>query len=173
MLSKYFFRSWKQIGWIPLLALPALLFLAFGEAKAEGKVTIGRVEDVILLPWGISLPARIDTGAAKSSLDARELKILGDRAEFRLPEKYGGLRLCLPIVEWRHVRSPGARERRPVVEMDFCLGTNQIRSQVNLSDRSLVNYPLILGRNFLRDKFVVDVKRSRTTRPNCQEAPAK
>jgi len=146
-----------------------LLLLAPGAASAEGKITIGTVEDVILLPWGVRLPARIDTGAAKSSLDARELKIEDNMVEFKLPEKLGGLQLRLPIAEWRHVRSPDGRQRRPVVEMEFCLGSKRIRNKVNLNDRSFVKYPLILGRNFLKDHFVVDVKRRKTIPPRCQE----
>jgi hypothetical protein len=88
-----------------------------------------------------------------------------------LPGKYGGLRLRLPIIEWRHVRTPEGLERRPIVEMEICLGSNRIRTLVNLSDRSMVKYPLILGRNFLKENFVVDVKRRRTSKPNCPDIP--
>jgi hypothetical protein len=140
-------------------------------AIAEEKVTIGTVEDVILLPWNIKLPARIDTGAAKSSLDAQEIRVHEDRVEFKLPRKYGGLRLRLPIIEWRHVRTPDGLERRPVVELEICLGSNRIRTLVNLADRSMVKYPLILGRSFLKENFVVDVKQRRTLKPNCSDHP--
>ncbi len=152
-----------------LLILPIMLLLVPGTTSAEGTMTIGTVEEVILLPWGAKLPARIDTGAAKSSLDARELKITGDTVEFRLPEQVGGLRLRLPIVEWKHVRSPDGLQRRPVVELEFCLGPKRIRNKVNLNDRSFVKYPLILGRNFLKDHFVVDVSRRRILPPKCQQ----
>ena len=152
-----------------LVLTSAVFLLGPGIALAEGKITIGTVEDVILLPWGVKLSARIDTGAAKSSLDARELKIENDMVAFKLPEQLGGLQLRLPIIEWRHVRSPDGRQRRPVVEMEFCLGSKRIRNKVNLNDRSFVKYPLILGRNFLKDHFVVDVKRRKTIQPKCQE----
>jgi hypothetical protein len=153
-----------------MLVLTSAVFLLLpGTSPAEGKITIGTVEDVILLPWGVKLPARIDTGAAKSSLDARELKIENDMVAFKLPEQLGGMQLRLPIIEWRHVRSPDGRQRRPVVEMEFCLGPKRIRNKVNLNDRSFVKYPLILGRNFLKDHFVVDVKRRKTIQPKCRE----
>ena len=152
-----------------IFVLAMILLLAPGTVSAEGKITIGTVEEVILLPWGVKLPARVDTGAAKSSLDARELKIEDDRVEFKLPEKFGGLQLRLPIIEWRHVRSPDGRQRRPVVELEFCLGPKRIRNKVNLNDRSFVKYPLILGRNFLKDHFVVDVARRGIVPPKCQE----
>jgi hypothetical protein len=156
---------------ILLFILSVVFLLASGVVNAEEKITIGTVEDVILLPWGVKLPARIDTGAAKSSLDARELKVRDNVVEFKLPPKYGGLQLRLPIIEWRHVRSPDGRERRPVVELGICLGSRRIRTQVNLTDRSMVKYPLILGRNFLREEFVVDVKRRKTAPPRCPMTP--
>jgi hypothetical protein len=154
------------------LSVLALFFLFTPDMiSAEEKVTIGGVEDVILLPWGVKLPARIDTGAAKSSLDARELKVEEERVEFKLPRGYSGLQLRLPVVEWRHVRTPEGLERRPVVELEICLGSRRFRTLVKLTDRSMVKYPLILGRNFLKDNFVVDVKRRRTTKPNCPGIP--
>ncbi len=159
---------WSLVS-VSVLA-PFFLFVP-GTVVAEEKTVIGGVEDVILLPWRVRLPARIDTGAAKSSLDARELKVQADMVEFKLPLRYGGMQLRLPIVEWRHVRTPEGLERRPIVELEICLGTERIRTKVNLADRSMVKYPLILGRNFLKENFVVDVQRRRMTRPICRDVP--
>jgi hypothetical protein len=153
------------------LTSATLFLLALGTASAEKKTVIGSIEDVILLPWEVKLPARVDTGAAKSSLDARELKVENDMVEFKLPPKYGGLQLRLPVIEWRHIRTPAGRERRPVVELEICLGAKRIRTKVNLTDRSMVKYPLILGRSFLREDYVVDVKRRRAAPPSCPKIP--
>jgi hypothetical protein len=160
---------WWRLCWLATLA--SFFLYAPGITSAEEKVTIGTVEDVILLPWRVKLPARIDTGAAKSSLDAQGLRVHEDKVEFRLPRKYGGLLLRLPIIEWRHVRTSEGLERRPVVELEICLGFHRIRTLVNLADRSMVKYPLILGRSFLRENFVVDVKQRRILKPNCPENP--
>ncbi len=161
-------RWWGVIS-LSILA-PAFLFTA-GTASAEEKMIIGGVEDVILLPWKVRVPERVDTGAAKSSLDAREIKVQDDMVEFKLPEKYGGLQLRLPVVGWRHIRTPEGRERRPLVEVEICFGSKRIRTLVNLADRSMVKYPLILGRNFLKEGFIVDVKRRRTVPPSCLDIP--
>ena len=162
---------YRILSLFSLSVLASFLLVAPEMVSAEEKVTIGTVEDVLLLPWSVKLPARIDTGAAKSSLDARELKIHEDRAEFKLPRQYGSLHLRLPVIEWRHVRTPEGLERRPIVELEICLGSKRIRTLVNLADRSMVKYPLILGRNFLKEDFVVDVKRRRTAKPNCPDIP--
>src|SRR5512138_3805635 len=120
-----------------------LVFCFCLEASgASGKeVTIGTVEDVVLLPQEVRIPARIDTGAAKSVLDARSLRVMGDRAEFRLPERYGGVFFRLPVVEWRHVRTREGLERRPIVEMEICLGPKRLSTRVALDDRMGLKYP--------------------------------
>lgn len=148
-----------------------LLFMMDRNGIAEDKIPIGVVEEVIILPWGVRMPARIDTGAATSSLDARGLIIKGNIAEFKLPDKYGGLQLKLPIVNWKVVRSAQAKNRRPVVEIELCLGPKRLLTKVNLIDRSGVKYPMIIGRNVLRENFVVDCMKSSCAPPACQEAP--
>ncbi len=158
-------------GAVSLLIIAPVCLFAPGIATAEEKIVIGGIEDIILLPWKIKLPARVDTGAAKSSLDARDLKVLDDMVQFKLPEKYGGLQIRLPVMEWRHIRTPEGLERRPVVELEICLGSKRFRTLVNLTDRSMVKYPLILGRNFLKEGFIVDVKRRRTIPPSCPDNP--
>ena len=159
----------SKLSLLTVSLLVILSLAASGKTQAKKEITIGRIENVILLPWGIKLPARIDTGATISSLDARELHVEGDTVEFNLPGKYYGSKLKFPIVDWHHVRSPGSKQRRPVVELELCIGSQKIRTRVNLTDRSMVKYPLILGRNILREGFVVDVKRSKIVRPACPD----
>ena len=158
-------------GVVSLSILAPVFLFTPGIAAAEEKTIIGGVEDVILLPWKMKLPARVDTGAAKSSLDAREIKVQDDMIEFKLPKKYGELQIRLPIMGWRHIRTPEGLERRPVVELEICLGSKRFLTLVNLTDRSMVKYPLILGRNSLRENFLVDVTRRRVLPPRCPGIP--
>jgi len=152
-----------------LLFFIFLLLIAPG-VQGGGKVTLSRVEEVILLPWGIKLTARIDTGATVTSLDARDLRIDGDEVEFRLSEEYGGRLLRLPIAGWHRVRSPMGRQQRPAVEVDLCIASHKVRVKANLNDRSMVKYPIILGRNALKGHFVVDVeRRPKTVPPICRD----
>ncbi len=147
-----------------------------GEGKpvqAQEKITIGLVEDVIFLPWGIKLPARIDTGAARSSLDARDLVVKGKFVEFRLPKKYGGRQLRQRIVSWQTIRSAEGRERRPVVELELCVGPKRLRARINLNDRSGMDYPFLIGRDILRGNFLVDCMESNCAPPSCPEVPSK
>ena len=162
----------QSAGLIFLLALFVLFLIPSGKGNAGEKITVGEAEDVILMPWGVRLPARIDTGATRSSLDARELTVKNNMAEFRLPKIYGGVQLRLPVIEWQKIRSADFRERRPVVEITFCIGPKLIRAQVTLNNRSTVTFPLIIGRNVLKDKFVVDCMHSNCLPPTCPEVPS-
>ena len=141
--------------------------------NAADRVTIGLVEEVILLPWGVKMPARIDTGAATSSLDVRDLTVNKKVAEFRLPEKYGGASIRLPVKAWQVIRSAEARERRPVVEVELCVGPKQLRARVNLNNREKVQYPFLIGRNILQENFLVDCMKEFCNPPNCTVPPPK
>jgi hypothetical protein len=157
-------------GLMLLLMLTAIFLLIAEKVYSGEKIMVGEVEDVLLLPWRVKLPARIDTGAATSSLDARELKVKDNVAEFKLPQKFGGLLLRLPVIDWQHVRGADFKERRPVVEITLCIGPRLVRTQVTLNDRSMVKYPLIVGRNILKDNFIVDCVHSNCLPPTCPEA---
>ena len=140
--------------------------------QASEKVLIGGVEKVALLPWGVVLPARIDTGAGMSALGVSDLKLEGKMVEFRLPGRYGGSTLRLPLVGWRCIKiADSPCKRRPAVEMDFCLGNVRIRTEVTLCDRSHMEFPFLIGRKALQGNpeadFIVDVSRSHTLSPNC------
>ncbi len=175
------FREIRNILWTKnkvnnrlfYIVLFMIIFVFGGMVEANEKITIGLVEEVVLLPWGVKLPARIDTGAAQTSLDAREIVIKGDIVDFKLPENYGGLQLSLPIVSRKTIRSAEAREQRPVVMMDFCLGSKHIRTRVNLNDRSKVKYPLLIGRNALKKNFIVDCMKEKCAPPICPEVENK
>ena len=140
---------------------------SFPPFSEPPKVTIGEVEDVMLVPWTVTLPARIDTGATLSSLDARNVIVRNKIAEFTLGKEYGGVQLQLPIVGWSQISTSVGSERRPVVQIGICLGPKLIRTLATLKDRSHMTYPFLIGRNVLNGSFVVDTSRSKVVRPAC------
>jgi hypothetical protein len=118
----------------------------------------------------VSFPARIDTGADFSSLDARDIEVRNNIADFKLGKRYGGLQLHLPVVDWRYIQTSMGTEKRPVVEISLCLGSKLFRTPVTLKDRSEMVYPFLVGRSALNGKFLVDTSLSRTLQPACSEA---
>jgi len=135
--------------------------------SGTGKITLGVVEDVILSPWNISFVARIDTGADLSSLDARELVVRNNVAEFKLGKRWDHRRLQLRVVEWAQVQTAMGTEKRPIVEVSICLGSKHFNTLATLKDSSEMMYPFLIGRSALKGNYLVDASLSRAARPVC------
>jgi len=157
-----------------IIALVPAIFVVFGtisDASAE-KLVIGAIEEVMLTHWRVVLPARIDTGAALSALDARDIVVKGGFAEFKLPPQYGGTSIRYPLVKKkRRIRATVGEERRPVVRVDLCIGTKKVRVDMTLTNRALMDFPLLIGRNALSKGFLVDVDQMFLHPPACPLSP--
>lgn len=156
----------KKIGHLVIVGIFAAL-LGYTISQAEELVVLGAVEEVKVLPWGFTLLARIDTGAAKSSMAALDLKVQGKSAEFRLPHPGFKEKVRLPILGWVEVRTNLGKEKRPLVLMEICVAGKRFKTPVNLDDRSGLKYPMLLGRETLRGRFLVDVTRSQIYHSPC------
>lgn len=143
-------------------AIPAILLMIAGPASSAERVTIGGIENVFLMPWGIALEARMDTLSPASRLEVRDLRVLDNMVEFRLPVRYGGLKLRLPLIGWLWSRTTDEPcQLRPAVELNVSLGSVQFQTQVTLDDHSTMEYPIIIGRGSLEKRdFLIDVNQS-------------
>ncbi len=140
-------------------------------AAVESKQIVGRNEWVWVDLLKRNLKARIDTGALSSSLSATELlPFERDGREwirFRVPDEDhpdGGDLYEVPLVKYVQVRqaSSDKLERRPVVRLTVRLGDFIDGAEFSLTNREDMLYPILLGRNFLRDVALVDVARKFT-----------
>lgn len=128
------------------------------------KMLVGELEHIYIDPPGVSVVARIDTGATSSSVHAENLVHFerdGEdwiRFDMMLNET-DSVSVERQIV--RHVRvvqqADPSGSRRPVVAMRVRLGEIQDTFEFTLADRSHLENELILGRNFLADVTLVDV----------------
>jgi len=57
-------------------------------------------------------------------------------------------------------RHGGEIEERPVVILGICLGNVYLETEVNLVDRSGLEFPMLIGRAFMSSHVVVDPSRS-------------
>ncbi len=156
-----------------LVVLISLCISAY--AHAVEKSIIGWIEPVKipLAGNGLEFTAKIDTGADYSSIDIVSLELMQKKFEpwvrFKIEDDNGKLRtLELPIYKITRVKRKG-RESQPrfVVIMDICLDGIRKSTRVSLLDRHNYKYRLLLGRNFLRNDFVVDPAIKNTTAPKC------
>lgn len=130
------------------------------------KIVVGRNEWLWIDLLNRNLKARIDTGALSSSLNAIDIQPFERDGEnwlrFRVPDEEhpeGGDVYEAPLVRNVRIRQASADEldRRPVVRLRVRMGDHVDDAEFNLSNRENMLYPVLLGRNFLRDIMVVDV----------------
>lgn len=135
---------------------------------AGEKLVVGEIENVRFDNLGIELRARIDTGAATSSLHAvnvRRFQRDGDNwVRFTIDDPATGEPMVLERPRSRRVRilQAGAEDpsTRPVVELRVTLGNSTQTAEFTLADRSGMEFPVLIGRNILRDLMVVDVSKA-------------
>lgn len=147
----------------------------------SGRTLMGYVEKIVLLPEGLTLKARLDTGANTASLHADNIEEFERDGErwVRFDFDHGGrdpVEIEAPIERRvRIARHSGEDQRRAVVNLPFCLNGQRHEAQFSLIDRDELTYPALLGRRFLRDVAVIDPSTRYLTQPNCPsgEAPAK
>lgn len=128
------------------------------------KKLIGRAEQISLPRAGIlDVPARIDTGAKTSSIWASSVEEHDGRLTYVLFDKgsplyTGRVHETTQYQETVVASSIGATQVRYKVRLLIELRGKKINARFTLADRSKQVYPVLIGRNVLRGKFVVDVQ---------------
>ena len=141
-------------------------------ATTAGKMhlpIVGAVEWAAVGRSELMMEARIDTGADTTSIHADNIQLVekdGRRyVRFVLVEPETGRQVRQELRLRRRVlikQSNGLRDRRFVVRMWVAVGDARSHIDVNLTDRSDFEYPMLIGRNFLTDSLIVDVSRHHT-----------
>ncbi|MHC5067180.1 MAG: ATP-dependent zinc protease family protein [Planctomycetota bacterium] len=134
---------------------------------------IGAVEDVAIVAAKRIYPARIDTGAETTSIDARAIETFERDGEpwvrFQLRpqgDEEHGPSLERPLLRTmrikQHDHNSVSAHTRPVVELTLIMGSSTLARDVNLVDRSNYEFALLIGRNVLAGQAAVDVSRNHT-----------
>lgn len=139
-----------------------------------GKIMLGATEWLWLKPAGKALRARIDTGAATSSLSTTNIEKFerdGKRwVRFQLIEEgQPSIEIESRLLRTVKIRQASMEEgeRRYVVRLPVQLGEFVEEAEFTLADRANMSYPILLGREFLRDVALVDVaKKYLQPKPN-------
>ncbi|QDE30985.1 MULTISPECIES: RimK/LysX family protein [Shewanella] len=160
------------------IVISAVLCLLSMSVFASNKTTIvGQVEMMTVAKSGLMFQARMDTGAVNTSLHAVDLKIIGGTSkkmknnigkviEFTTENEKGEKqRMQAEIVSTSSVKNSQGTETRYMVKLDVGFVGKQHNVHVNLRDRSHMNYKLLIGRNFLRRGYVVDVSHKKLIGP--------
>lgn len=129
--------------------------------------TIGAV-DLIDLPelgWN-QVPVRVDTGAATSAIHCASVKIYKEGndtyLQFQLDSKRGAPKRSFISRDFKETwvrNTSGITEKRFVIKTQVVVFGRKIRTEFTLANRKKMNYPILLGRKLLKDRFIVDVSR--------------
>ncbi len=144
------------------------LFIATSVTATE-KGIIGPTADMVVAETGLSYEARIDTGAGNTSLNAFDLEIEGGSAK-KMKDNVGKTiwfttennkgdkkRLNAKIVKTSTVSNSQGTETRYMVALKVGFKGEERTVNVNLRDRQHMDYKLLIGRNWLKNKYIVDV----------------
>jgi len=155
------------------LALAPFPILADEDLKPALEI-FGWVERVELMDGDLSVKAKLDTGAATSSLDATNIERFrrdGQRwVRFTVtdPETDDQIELEKPLSRnVRIVRHSGEHQRRPVVKIPLCFGPFAREVEFSLIDRSNFIYPALLGRSALEGHALIDSGETFINYPDC------
>ncbi|HDZ9326693.1 TPA: ATP-dependent zinc protease [Vibrio cholerae] len=138
-------------------------------SKPRHDVVLGEIESVTIDAIKQTFDARIDTGAATSSLNAVDIEEFERNGKnwvrFHLADeknpKTEANWIEAPVLRYVRIRQSTNEntERRAVVELWVKLGSIHEKAQFTLADRSQMTHPVLLGREFIRDIALVDVSR--------------
>ncbi|WP_165311651.1 ATP-dependent zinc protease family protein [Vibrio ziniensis] len=137
--------------------------------QPQHKLVLGEIEHVQIKALEQTFDARVDTGAATSSLNAIDISEFERNGKqwvrFHLsdgtnkPDDSNWVES--PIVRYVRIRQSTNEqtERRAVVQLWVKIGDINEKTEFTLADRSQMSHPILLGREFIRDIAVVDVSR--------------
>jgi hypothetical protein len=132
-------------------------------------VTLGSLENIYINLVKSVFVARVDTGATTSSINAVDMQNFerdGKKwIKFHVPDEQTApidrKWIEAPIVRYVKIRQSNTDdlERWPVIELWVKIGRVREKSQCILIDCALMDYPILLGREFIKDVALDDVNR--------------
>ncbi|MDN2483577.1 ATP-dependent zinc protease family protein [Vibrio agarivorans] len=134
----------------------------------DGKLILGDKEWVFFPGLKQHVKARIDTGATTSSISAVDIVPFErdgkDWVKFKI--QHDGVKtgeLEAPIQRWVKIKQSSEKDetqRRAVVSGWIQIGDLKEQTEFTLTDRTHMDFPVLLGRSFFNDVALIDTSRS-------------
>ncbi|MFA7090908.1 MAG: RimK/LysX family protein [Arcobacteraceae bacterium] len=128
------------------------------------KKVIGRREVVSIVELELNdIDAKIDTGADSNALHCDDIFIDENNfVYFKLLDEvhpsYHGKQMKMPLYKVKRVKSSnGEMQLRPSIKVTLDFFGKQYKSVISLTNRADMKYPMLIGRQFLCKRFLVDV----------------
>jgi len=126
--------------------------------KKKVQRTVGWWEWVVIDSIsGLPVRAKVDTGAETSSLHAERLSVIERDGALVARFTFRKRRCEVPVLELRPIKSSnGSSALRPIVMLGLRVAGAEYETQFSLADRSEMRFPVLLGREALAGRFLVD-----------------
>lgn len=127
------------------------------------KKIVGTIESISILDLELyGLDAKVDTGADSNAIHCDDIQIEGKNVSFKLLDEvhpaYHGKKMIMPLHEVKKVKSSnGHIQFRPSIKVKVEFFGKEYTTVISLTDRSDMKYPMLIGRKFLKNRFLVDV----------------
>jgi len=136
------------------------------------KKIIGRREVVDILDLELfELDAKIDTGADSNSLHCDDIFVDSEKriVTFTLLDKvhpaYHGKKITMPLFKLKKVKSSnGITQLRATIQVTVSFFGKKYKTDISLTNRADMKYPMLIGRKFLINRFLVDVSKEYLTK---------
>lgn len=134
------------------------------------KKLIGKKEVISIIDLDLyDLDAKVDTGADSNALHCDNIIIEDDIVHFCLldevHESYHGKRMSMPIYKIKKVKSSnGEIQERPSIKVSVEFFGKKYKSVISLTNRADMKFPMLIGRRFLNNRFLVDVSKEYLTK---------
>ena len=153
--------------------------MSYAANECSEKYIVGPVETIHIKDLNMNFKARIDTGANTTSINAYDLHVidgnnspannkeswnenLGNMISFKTSNAQGQEDTYTgKIIKISRIRNAQGVELRYAVVMDLIWNGKSRAIPVNLRDRKKLEYKLLIGRNWLDGKYLVDVSKKR------------
>lgn len=131
-----------------------------GDMKIVGRREIISIIDLELY----DLDAKVDTGADSNALHCDDIVIDGNNVHFRLLDEvhpsYHGKKMTMPLYKVKRVKSSnGEVQERASIKVTVNFFGKKYKSVISLTNRADMKFPMLIGRRFLKDRFLVDVSK--------------
>lgn len=165
----------SMLGLVLVTGLTSFSPFTVAAAAQSNLPVAGWIELARLVPLGLDMHAKLDTGAKTTSINAVDPDFFerdGTQwVRFSVANRDGKK----AVLEEEIVRSVAikrhfdGRQQRPVINLEICVGPVRRAVEVNLVDRSGFDYQLLIGRNFFVDKLLVDSGNTYTMESVCSD----
>lgn len=134
--------------------------------KTQGKLPILGWREYISLPELelSNVRVKVDTGARSSAISVRDIELYTGQGKPRVrfyenleDARAKGNKVDLPVEAMRCIKSSnGSVEQRVTVKSLFRIGEYEYVFDLTLTDRAGMKFPMLLGREAIRGRFLVD-----------------